>query len=142
MFHTKLFAVPLFALLLVTLAGCASRTIPTGMYLPERGGDEYAVIYNNMIFLHVERPENMVGQTTYWDWAGNYELSETGEISFDMDKKDQKDWNFFYTFRADPRGGIFVEYLNDTTKSYRLKRRPIQRRPQPESAENELSYTK
>ena len=116
-----------FAGILAGVCGCQSRTQTPGLYLPRNGGDEYAAVYKDLIFIHVLRPDSMPGEETYWDWAGKYEINDDGEILFDMDKDELRDWSFYYTFHAG-NSGIRVENLSDVDKSYTLHRRPVQRR--------------
>lgn len=110
------------------LCGCQSQLINTGMYLPKDGGDEYVVVYKDMIFMHVLRPDTMTGVETYWDWAGKYKINYSGELEFDMSGKEQKDWKFYYVFRPHASGGIMLEDLSVPERSHVLVPRPVQRR--------------
>ena len=120
----------LFLLLgsLLFVCGCQNELLNTGMYLPKDGGDEYIVVYKDLIFMHILRPDTMTGVDTYWDWAGKYEINDVGELEFDMSGKEKKDWKFYYVFRPHSSGGIMLEDLSNPKRSHILLKRPIQRR--------------
>ena len=114
--------------MVLLLAGCQGKLVNTGLYFPKDGGDEYIVVYKDLIFMHILRPDTMTGVDTYWDWAGKYEINGVGELEFDMSGKERKDWKFYYVFRPHHSGGIMLEDLSDPQRSHVLMRRPIQRR--------------
>ena len=98
------YATALFgALALAFLAtGCTIPVMATGKYAAEDSGrEDYAVVYQDKIFLHIKAPELYNGRASYWDWAGKYELTSAGEIRPDMDRETAKLWNFYYTFLSE-----------------------------------------
>lgn len=122
------------ALTLVFLAsGCTIPVMATGKYTAEDAGrEDYAVVYQDKIFLHIKAPELYNGRAAYWDWAGNYELTSAGEIRLDMDRETGKLWNFYYTFLS-KREGLVVNDLSEN-KGYLLRYQPTAKRPVIQSA--------
>ncbi|WP_294434682.1 hypothetical protein [uncultured Victivallis sp.] len=122
------------ALALAFLAtGCTIPVMATGKYAAEDSGrEDYAVVYQDKIFLHIKAPELYNGRASYWDWAGKYELTSAGEIRPDMDRETAKLWNFYYTFLS-KREGIVVNDLSEN-KGYLLRFQPTAKRPVIQSA--------
>ena len=119
--------------LLFALTGCTVPVMATGRYTAEDPGrEDYAVVYQDKIFLHIKAPELHSGRAAYWDWAGTYELTGAGEIRPDMDRETGKLWNFYYTFLS-KREGIVVNDLSEN-KGYLLRFRPAPKRPVIQSA--------
>ena len=96
--------------------GCVNEVLYNGMYRnssPSR--DDYAVVYNDLIFLHVKAPDTIPGASAYWEWAGNYSInSADGSIEFDMDKETRDRWNFSYNFLRQPGKLIINDLANNT----------------------------
>lgn len=85
---------------LASAVGCTHEVLHNGMYKnPSPSRDDYAVVYEDLIFLHIKAPENIPGASAYWEWAGNYSInSDDGLITFDMDRETASRWNFSYNF--------------------------------------------
>ena len=97
------------------LAGCAQPNLHTGEYRidrPER--NDFAVVYEDLIFIHVKSPENVPGTLAYWEWAGKYRVLENGEIEFDMDRETQRRWKFKYLFLRKNDGISFNDWEKQT----------------------------
>ncbi len=92
----RILAVPAAAILLLTLAGCVHR-LPEGRYAAS-GHNDYVLVHNNLIFLHITTPQENPSPLAYWDWAGSYSLSKDGLLKPDMDTELWKKWNFYYSF--------------------------------------------
>lgn len=88
----------LIAGLLAFLAGgCAGTLITSGKYdIAGTGQEDFAAVYNDLIFLRLRNPmEDKIG-AAYWDWAGKYELDKDGNVILDMDDEDLRLWKFYY----------------------------------------------
>ena len=102
------------------LAGCSAVNLPTGKYDGSlTGREDFAVVFEDLIFIHVKSPEDAPGKLMYWDWAGKYEVDSDGEIELDMDKLTKKRWKFYYNFLKH-RDGISVNDLSNNT-GFRLR---------------------
>lgn len=87
------------------LAGCSSPNLRTGEYRIDRSGrDDFAVVYEDLIFIHVRSPENVPGTLAYWEWAGKYKVLENGEIELDMDRETLRRWKFNFQFLRKSEG--------------------------------------
>ena len=87
------------------LAGCSSPNLRTGEYRIDRPGrDDFAVVYEDLIFIHVRSPENVPGTLAYWEWAGKYKVLENGEIELDMDRETLRRWKFNFQFLRKSEG--------------------------------------
>ena len=92
----RMFAVPFFAVLLLVLAGCALR-LPEGRYSVE-GHNDFILVSNDLLFLHITTPDENPSRLAYWNWAGSYSLAKNGDLTPDMDAELWKKWNFYYSF--------------------------------------------
>lgn len=92
----RIFAVPVAAGLLLTLAGCVHR-LPEGRYSAS-GRNDYVLVHNDLIFLHITTPQENPTNLAFWDWAGGYSLSKDGQLKPDMETELWKKWNFYYSF--------------------------------------------
>ena len=93
------------------LAGCAEPDLRTGEYRIDRSGrDDFAVVYGDLIFLHIKSPENVPGKFAYWEWAGKYKVLDTGEIELDMDHETLRRWKFNYQFLRKKDGISFNDW--------------------------------
>ena len=123
----------IFALALAAglLAGCSQPNLRTGEYRIERSGrDDFAVVYDDLIFVHIKSPENVPGTLAYWEWAGKYRVLENGEIEFDMDRETRRRWKFNYQFLRKNDGISFNDWEQQT--GYLLRyRTPKLRRDAP-----------
>lgn len=115
---------PTVSALLATLffSGCAEPNLRTGEYrISNPGRDDFAVVYEDMIFLHVKSPENVPGSLAYWEWAGKYKVREDGEIDFDMDRETEKRWRFNYQFLRKNEGISFNDWEKQTGHMLRYR---------------------
>lgn len=97
------------------LAGCAQPNLRTGEYRIDRNDrDDFAVVYDDLIFVHVKSPENVPGTLAYWEWAGKYKVLENGEIELDMDHETARRWKFNYQFLRKNDGISFNDWENNT----------------------------
>ena len=100
---------------LALLCGCASEKLRTGEYRIDRSDrDDFAVVYDDLIFLHIESPELAPGNLAYWEWAGKYKVLENGEIEFDMDHETRRRWKFSYQFLRKKDGISFNDWEKQT----------------------------
>ena len=107
---------------LALLCGCASEKLRTGEYRIDRSGrDDFAVVYDDMIFLHIESPELAPGSLAYWEWAGKYKLQEDGEIELDMDRETLRRWKFYFQFVRRNDGISFNDFARQTGYVLRYK---------------------
>ena len=107
---------------LALLCGCASEKLRTGEYRIDRSGrDDFAVVYDDMIFLHIESPELAPGNLAYWEWAGKYKLQEDGEIELDMDRETLRRWKFYFQFVRRNDGISFNDFARQTGYVLRYK---------------------
>ena len=103
------------ALAALILAGCSQPNLRTGEYRIERSDfDDFAVVYEDMIFLHIHSPENVPGDLAYWEWAGKYKVLESGEIELDMDHETRRRWKFSYQFLRKNNGISFNDWEKQT----------------------------
>ena len=97
------------------LAGCAQPNLRTGEYRIDRNDrDDFAVVYEDMIFLHIQSPDNVPGTLAYWEWAGKYKVRENGEIEFDMDHETARRWKFSFQFLRKRDGISFNDWERQT----------------------------
>lgn len=112
MFEKFCFAAGLTALLL-GLAGCSSTPLPTGKYqIDEPAREDFAVVYEDLIFLRIKSPDDAPGSLAYWEWAGKYKVEENGVLVFDMDRETQQRWEFYFQFIRKREGLIFNDWAN------------------------------
>lgn len=108
------FAVSALALAAL-LSGCAEPNLRTGEYrIANSGRDDFAVVYEDLIFLHVKSPDNVPGSLAYWEWAGKYKVLENGELAFDMDRETERRWRFSYQFLRKNNGISFNDWEKQT----------------------------
>ena len=103
--------------------GCSQLTLATGKYettLP--GREDFAAIYDDLIFIRIREPNDDPSQNSYWDWAGNFEIEDDGHILLKMDKPTARKWNFHYDFYR--RDGMITVYDLGAENSYNLRHRP------------------
>ena len=113
--NRSFFAIGAAALVLAFAAGCAQPNLRTGEYRIERSDrDDFAVVYEDMIFLHIHSPENVPGDLAYWEWAGKYKVLDNGEIELDMDKETLRRWKFNYQFLRKSGGIGFNDWEKQT----------------------------
>ena len=104
------------------LCGCASEKLRTGEYRIDRSDrDDFAVVYDDLIFLHIESPELAPGNLAYWEWAGKYKLDDNGELELDMDHETQRRWTFYCQFVRKKEGISFNDFARQTGYLLRYK---------------------
>lgn len=118
-------AVPAAAILLMTIAGCAHR-LPEGRYSAS-GRNDYALVNNDLIFLHITTPQENPSQLAFWDWAGSYSLAKNGVLKPDMETELWKKWNFYYSFVYE-KNAIRVINQRDGSAVANLVLEPARRR--------------
>jgi hypothetical protein len=97
------------------LAGCSQPNLRTGEYrIDRRDRDDFAVVYDDLIFVHIKSPENVPGTLAYWEWAGKYKVRENGEIELGMDHETECRWKFNYQFLRKNDGISFNDWENNT----------------------------
>jgi hypothetical protein len=98
------------------LTGCASSKLATGKYeISDSSREDFAVVYENLIFIRVKSPEYAPGSLAYWEWAGKYSVEEdSGIITFDMDRETLRRWNFYFQFIRQRDGISFNDWENQT----------------------------
>ena len=121
----RMFAVPVAAILLMTLAGCVHR-LPEGRYSAS-GRNDYVLVNNDLIFLHIIAPQENPSPLAFWDWAGPYSLSKGGLLKPDMETELWKKWNFYYSFVYE-KNAIRVINQRDGSAVANLVLEPARRR--------------
>ena len=120
----------LFLSVLATLllCGCASEKLRTGEYRIDRSDrGDFAVVYDDLIFLHIESPELAPGNLAYWEWAGKYKLDDNGELELDMDHETQRRWKFYFQFVRKNDGISFNDFAKQTGYLLRYKTPKLRR---------------
>ena len=104
-------------------AGCEQLTLDNGKYetsLP--GREDFAAIYEDLIFIRVREPSENPSSNNYWDWAGKFEIEEDGHIRLKMPRELARKWDFHFDFYR--RNGMITVYDLDAENSYNLRFRP------------------
>ncbi len=105
-------------------SGCEQLTLDNGKYetaLP--GREDFAAIYDDLIFIRVREPSEDPSQNTYWDWAGKFEIEDDGHIKFKMPRELARKWDFHFDFYR--RNGMITVYDLDAENSFNLRLRPV-----------------
>lgn len=111
----KFYRIFLFAAMLVLFAGCNNTRLRTGEYrISKMGRDDFAVVYEDLIFLHIQSPELAPGNLSYWDWAGKYKVLDGGEVELDMDHETKRRWKFYFQFLMKRDGLGFNDWSKQT----------------------------
>ena len=116
---------------LAVLAGCSSVPLPTGKYRieePER--EDFAVVYEDLIFLRIKSPDDAPGSLAYWEWAGKYKVEENGVLVFDMDRETRSRWEFYFQFIRKREGLIFNDWANQNGHLLRYQTPKLRSNPQ------------
>lgn len=116
----KFFAAALLFTVVLLLSGCAGQRLTDGFYQTADGAPYYAAVYQDQIFLQLERPRLFSGTNSLWVWAGSYSLREDNEIELDLSDKLRRDWEYSYTLQASD-GGIRVTPLDDPRTAFWLR---------------------
>lgn len=120
MIMKKIFAVITLGLL---ISGCTEVRLANGKYTTALSGrDDFAAVYNDLIFLRLRNAEDNTMNNGYWDWAGKYEIVDGKHILLDMDRKTKRDWQFYYSLTM--RGNAIVVEDHRAENSYVLTLRP------------------
>lgn len=92
--------------------GCSNLTLTNGKYqIPDQSRQDYACVYDNLIFLNVKAPENKFQRNAYMQWAGKYRVEANGEIFLNMPRELNKEWRFYFSFLK-TKDGIVVNDLS------------------------------
>ena len=111
----------LFTSFLFLIAGCSSIKLQGGKYTGKERG-EFAMVYEDLIFLRVKAGKNIPGSLSYWEWGGKYSIREDGIIELDMDRETARDWRFYYDLRKQDNGIRVIDHRAET--SFRLEHIP------------------
>ena len=104
----------LFGVLLM-LAGCQSPRLQGGRYLGRDRG-EFAMVYEDLIFLRVKAARNIPGSLSFWEWGGKYSVDpETHRIKLDMERENARLWNFCYNIYSE-RGAVILQDLTENKR--------------------------
>ncbi len=120
-------AILMLAAVAMLVAGCSSPRLANGKYesrIP--GQDDYIIVYDDLVFLHIKTPDNLPERQTYWTWAGKYSISDSGELDFDMNDELKKKWRFSYTF-VNQQGGVVLNDWGTRTGRMLYYERPTYR---------------
>lgn len=111
--HSSLALAAAAAAFLMLLAGCSSTPLATGKYqIAEPAREDFAVVYEDLIFLHIKSPDDAPGSLAYWEWAGKYKVEENGVLVFDMDRETLRRWEFYFQFIRNREGLVFNDWAN------------------------------
>ena len=117
----------LFTSFLFLIAGCSSIKLQGGKYTGKERG-EFAMVYEDLIFLRVKAGKNIPGSLSYWEWGGKYTVDPvTRIINLDMKQENEKLWKFSYTIYAD-RSAIILSDLAENKKYVLYYEHPVLRR--------------
>ena len=106
-----MFAVPF------TVAGCRNLQLQGGKYTGKDRG-EFAMVYEDLIFLRVKAGKNIPGSLTYWEWGGKYTIDPDSRLlRFDMEREIGKLWKFSYNIYAE-RNAVVLEDLSEGKRFY------------------------
>ena len=107
----------LLMVILLTAAGCRSVLLQGGKYTGRDRG-EFAMVYEDLIFLRVKAGKNIPGSLTYWEWGGKYSVDpDTRMLKLDMEKEIGKLWKFSYNIYAE-RHAVILEDLTENKRFY------------------------
>ena len=107
----------LLMVILLTAAGCRSVLLQGGRYTGRDRG-EFAMVYEDLIFLRVKAGKNIPGSLTYWEWGGKYSVDpDTRMLKLDMEKEIGKLWKFSYNIYAE-RHAVILEDLTENKRFY------------------------
>ncbi|MBO5791213.1 MAG: hypothetical protein J6S54_01930 [Lentisphaeria bacterium] len=113
--------------ILFSLAGCSSVLLQGGKYTGRDRG-EFAMVYEDLIFLRVKAGKNIPGSLTYWEWGGKYTVdSNTRRLKLDMERETGKLWKFSYNIYAE-RNAVVLEDLTENKRFYLNYEYPALRR--------------
>ena len=115
MFRSYMLVSALF-FVLIFAAGCVGQpNLATGKYqISTPGRDDFAVVFNDLIFLRVKSPEDAPGSLSYWEWAGKYKVDDDGEIMLQMDHETNRRWRFYFQFLRKREGISFNDWSKQT----------------------------
>lgn len=123
----KFYGIILMLGILFSLAGCRNLQLQGGKYTGKDRG-EFAMVYEDLIFLRVKAGKNIPGSLTYWEWGGKYSIDpDTRLLSFDMERETGKLWKFSYNIYAE-RNAVVLEDLCENKRFYLNYEYPALRR--------------
>ena len=106
----------------VLFCSCAQLVAPPGKYETTIDGrEDFAAVYNDLIFIRIKEPDDDRKRSAYWDWAGHFEIMENGRILLDMDEDTARKWGFHYDFSFN--NGMIVVHDLGAENSFHLRRR-------------------
>ena len=109
--------------LIFILCGCEQLTLANGKYESSISGrEDFAAVYEDLIFLRVREPSDDPAVNSYWDWAGNFDIEDDGHIVLKMNKDTARKWNFHYDFYR--KNGMITVYDLGAENSFNLRHRP------------------
>lgn len=105
----------------ILFTGCEVVRLSNGKYETTLSGrDDFAAVYEDLIFLRLRNPVNESGTDLgYWDWAGKYRIVDENRIELDMEREKLRNWNFYYGLRK--RGNTIEVTDYRAENSYRLE---------------------
>ena len=107
----------------IVFSGCEQLTLDNGKYETTLSGrEDFAAVYDDLIFIRVREPSEDPSQNNYWDWAGKFEIEEDGHIRFKMPRELARKWDFHFDFYR--RNGMITVYDLDSENSFNLRYRP------------------
>ena len=110
-------------LLTLIFCGCTEVRLANGKYdIKLSGRQDCIMVYNDLIFLRLRNPEYETGDNGYWDWAGKYSIGDGNKILLDMNRKDMRNWKFYYDLTMQGRNIIVEDFRS--SKQFRLELRP------------------
>lgn len=113
--------------LVIAVTGCRNLQLQGGKYNGKDRG-EFAMVYEDLIFLRVKAGKNIPGSLTYWEWGGKYSVDpDTRRLKFDMDREIGKLWKFSYNIYAE-RNAVVLEDLSVNKRYYLNYEHPVLRR--------------
>ncbi len=119
----KLVKYSFLLLLVLFFCGCAEVRLANGKYdITLSGRQDCVMVYNDLIFLRLRNPEYETGDNGYWDWGGKYTIGEGNKILLDMNRKDMRNWKFYYDLTMQGRNIIVEDFRSGN--QFRLEFRP------------------
>ncbi len=128
----------------VLFCGCTQIHVPAGKYETTLDGrEDFAAVYNDLIFIRVKEPDDDRKRSGYWDWAGHFDTEDDGRIILKMNEDDTRKWGFHFDFYFS--NGMIVVHDIGAQNSYHLRiRQPFVPMPQntPSQFQGEFSTYK
>ena len=101
--------------MLVFVNGCSTHLLQGGKYSGKDRG-EFAMVYEDLIFLRVKAGKNITGSLNYWEWGGKYSVDpRTRKVKLEMEQETGKLWKFSYNIYAE-RHAVVLEDLSENKR--------------------------